>query len=345
MLLFGFLSRVFKMSRSISRRFAVFRKKLRLYIISIVRGEGLFMRRTRRILGRHFYILFFARPLTVSWILGRLYLEFFSSFLTEVIWLSITTAWVLMQLLVFRSPSEDEGTWTFGQVAAVVLFAFPLLSLVEHWFSLKPCQNTRRNTMTLTHIHHLNPSAEAQARQQIPDNTPSEEEKRLVDATACWTLPSSQATVFVFAGFNLALTVFIFQGFMMSEDGVGDMLLFVAPWYTLYQPPLIFLVLLMGLEVEPRVDWVKCRVYRWIAAFLIFVVFCLLIAAIFFPMDGPRLLGMRYESRLSQWVIVFFSSMYGIYFLLYFQRTCLSKCYAICRQKVQMIEMSSMARR
>ncbi|KAL3296882.1 hypothetical protein RB213_009156 [Colletotrichum asianum] len=75
----------------------------------------------------------FAKPLIAIRIFGRLYLELFASFLTEVVWLSVTAAWGLTRLFGIRQdPPADENNWTFGRVASVVLFAGPLFVVVQN---------------------------------------------------------------------------------------------------------------------------------------------------------------------------------------------------------------------
>lgn len=155
MLAFGFLSRVMKLSRGISRYFSRFREYVRRRLVAIVKGDGFVL---RRVIGAHLYTLLVARPLAVAWILGRLYLELYSSFFFEVcnfcrapavivcrvvrclimlqvVWTSFTASWGLRRLLWLRRRGpEDENVWTFGQVAAVVLFIIPLLFMLGNLF-------------------------------------------------------------------------------------------------------------------------------------------------------------------------------------------------------------------
>lgn len=81
MLVFGLIIRTVRMSRGVFRWTSHYRSLMRSKLAVIVKGEDFGL---RRVLGHHLYTLFIARPLAVSWILGRLYLELCSSFLAEV---------------------------------------------------------------------------------------------------------------------------------------------------------------------------------------------------------------------------------------------------------------------
>ncbi|KAH9236598.1 hypothetical protein K456DRAFT_1721944 [Colletotrichum gloeosporioides 23] len=246
MLVFGLIIRTVKMSRGVSRWTSFYRSYLRSKLAVIVKGEDFGL---RRVLGHHLCTLIIARPLVVSWILGRLYLELCSSFLAEVAWVVITASWGLEQLLLIRAEGpEDENSWSFGQVTAVVLFISPLCLVFEQFFN-PDAADTRRNRATRTRSDGL---LEIQASE--PEGVDARQEPiewvRLTHITACWDAPSSRATVHLFVGFNFLLMVYAFNDYVVFRAFVKMM-----TWFFVYQPIQAALVLLLGMELEQTEVW------------------------------------------------------------------------------------------
>ncbi|KAF3798710.1 hypothetical protein GCG54_00008164 [Colletotrichum gloeosporioides] len=258
MLVFGLIIRTVKMSRGVFRWTYFYRSCVRSKLAIIVKGEGVGLRRR---LGHHLYTLFIARPMAVSWILGRLYLELCSSFLAEVAWVVITASWGLKQLLLIRAEGpEDENSWSFGQVAAVVLFISPLCLVFEQFFNPEPADaaNPRRSGATTTRsdgILEIQPSE--------PDLEDSHVRRkpiewiRLVHISACWDAPSSRATVHLFVGFNFLLMVYAFNDYVVFRAFVKMM-----TWFFVYQPIQAALVLLLGMELEQTELWAQSHTLR-----------------------------------------------------------------------------------
>lgn len=78
---FGFISRVLKVSRTASRKFAASRNSSRTRLEKVVEGKDVWLCTK---LGTSLYDLMFAKPLIAIRIFRRLFLELFASFLTEV---------------------------------------------------------------------------------------------------------------------------------------------------------------------------------------------------------------------------------------------------------------------
>lgn len=78
---FGFISRVLKVSKTASQKFASSRNNSRTRLEKIVEGKDVWLCTK---FGTSLYDLMFAKPLIAIRIFGRLYLELFASFLTEV---------------------------------------------------------------------------------------------------------------------------------------------------------------------------------------------------------------------------------------------------------------------
>ncbi|KAF4487704.1 hypothetical protein CGGC5_v005574 [Colletotrichum fructicola Nara gc5] len=269
MLVFGLIIRTVKMSRGVFRWTSFYRSCVRSKLAVIVKGENFGL---RRVLGHHLYTLSIARPLAVSWILGRLYLELCSSFLAEVAWVVITASWGLKQLLFVRAEGpEDENSWSFGQVAAVVLFISPLCLVFEQFFNPEPADaaNTRRSGATSTCSDDL---LEIQASE--PEGLDARQEPiewvRLVDITACWDAPSSRATVHLFVGFNFLLMVYAFNDYVVFRAFVKMM-----TWFFVYQPIQAALVLLLGMELEQTELWAQSHALRR-ATVVALIIACLL---------------------------------------------------------------------
>ncbi|KAF6805057.1 hypothetical protein CSOJ01_09763 [Colletotrichum sojae] len=128
-LVFGFASRVLKMNRRVSKWWFSYRKKTRESLRRFASGEGVWLCQA---LGPKVFGLMIASPLIACRIFGRTYLELFTSLFAEVVWLSVTASWGLTRLMGIRKNRPDEGDdWTFGQLASVVLFASPLLIVLE----------------------------------------------------------------------------------------------------------------------------------------------------------------------------------------------------------------------
>ncbi|KAH0429357.1 hypothetical protein CcaCcLH18_08479 [Colletotrichum camelliae] len=253
MLAFGLIIRTVKMSRGVSRWTGCHRSFVRSKLAFIVKGEDIGL---RRVLGHHVYTLFIARPLAASWILGRLYLELCSSFLAEVAWVVITASWGLKQLLLIRAESpEDENSWSFGQVAAVVLFISPLCLVFEQFFN-PDAADTRHSGATRPHSDDL-----LEIQPSEPEGLDARREPiewiRLVNITACWDAPSSRATVHLFIGFNFLLMVYAFNDYVVFRAFVKMM-----TWFFVYQPIQAALVLLLGMELEQTELWIRSHALR-----------------------------------------------------------------------------------
>ncbi|KAL3303352.1 hypothetical protein RB213_006299 [Colletotrichum asianum] len=266
MLVFGLIIRTVKMSRGVFRWTSFYRSCVRSKLAVIVKGENFGL---RRVLGHHAYTLFIARSLAVSWILGRLYAELCSSFLAEVAWVMITASWGLKQLLLIRAEGpEDENSWSFGQVAAVVLFISPLCLAFEQFFN-PGTADARRNGAARTRSDDL-----LEIQPQEPESVDARRESiewiRLVDITACWDAPSSRATVHLFVGFNFLLMVYAFNDYVVFRAFVKMM-----TWFFVYQPIQAALVLLLGMELEQTELWVQSHALRR-ATVVALIIACLL---------------------------------------------------------------------
>ncbi|TDZ22624.1 hypothetical protein Cob_v004385 [Colletotrichum orbiculare MAFF 240422] len=272
MLSFGYVARTAKMSRGVSRRIAGWRDKLRRRLVGVVVGEEYVL---RRMLGEHMYTFLVARPLAVTWIFGRLVVELWGSFLAEVFWISVTAAWGLSQLAKIRSYGlDDENNWSFGQIAAIVLFVSPVFLIVEDLFSsrehdvppmIRQDTDLSMSSQTTTQETLLPRQADSTAA-----NLPIEA-TRLIDTFACWSSPSVRAAVWLLSGCSLALVGFIFW----RLERISELL--VTPWFIAYQPLLAFLILLLGMELEANTRWARSRAFRWAAGLSLFIIFLLMI--------------------------------------------------------------------
>ncbi|KAF4818558.1 hypothetical protein CGCTS75_v011973 [Colletotrichum tropicale] len=189
-----------------------------------------------------------------------------------VAWVVITASWGLKQLLFVRAEGpEDENSWSFGQVAAVVLFISPLCLVFEQFFNPGPADttDTRRSGATSTRSDDL---LEIQASE--PESLDARQEPiewiRLVHITACWDAPSSRATVHLFVGFNFLLMVYAFNDYVVFRAFVKMM-----TWFFVYQPIQAALVLLLGMELEQTKLWAQSHALRR-ATVVALIIACLL---------------------------------------------------------------------
>ncbi|KAK1847604.1 hypothetical protein CCHR01_09756 [Colletotrichum chrysophilum] len=176
----------------------------------------------------------------------------FGLIIRTVAWVVITASWGLKQLLLIRAEGpEDENSWSFGQVTAVVLFISPLCLVFEQFFNPEPADaaDTRRSRATRTRSDGL---LEIQASE--PEGVDARQEPiewvRLTHITACWDAPSSRATVHLFVGFNFLLMVYAFNNYVVFRAFVKMM-----TWFFVYQPIQAALVLLLGMELEQTEVW------------------------------------------------------------------------------------------
>ncbi|KAF4846507.1 hypothetical protein CGCSCA4_v006081 [Colletotrichum siamense] len=189
-----------------------------------------------------------------------------------VAWVVITASWGLKQLLLIRAEGpEDENSWSFGQVAAVVLFISPLCLAFEQFFNPEPADttDTRHSGATSTRSDDL---LEIQASE--PEGLDARQEPiewvRLVHITACWDAPSSRATVHLFVGFNFLLMVYAFNDYVVFRAFVKMM-----TWFFVYQPIQAALVLLLGMELEQTELWLQSHGLRR-ATVVALIIACLL---------------------------------------------------------------------
>ncbi|EXF79578.1 hypothetical protein CFIO01_03695 [Colletotrichum fioriniae PJ7] len=144
----GFVFRVLKMGRQTSERFQRLRIRYREKVIKVIKLDR---HQSNIFVGSWGYMTLVAKPLTACWLYGRTYLNFFNSMFGEILWLTFTASWGLIQLLPLRdlagestdlrsSASEDipdnnatdsQDTWGFGQLVAVILFASPIIFIAE----------------------------------------------------------------------------------------------------------------------------------------------------------------------------------------------------------------------
>lgn len=181
---------------------------------------------------------------------------------SQVAWVVITASWGLKQLLFVRAEGpEDENSWSFGQVAAVVLFISPLCLVFEQFFNpgtfsvWRPLFLNSPRPLGLVDILTNHPCQEpadaADARRSGATNTRSDdfleiqasepegldarqepiEWVRLVHITACWDAPSSRTTVHLFVGFNFLLMVYAFNDYVVFRAFIKMM-----TWFFVYQP-------------------------------------------------------------------------------------------------------------
>ncbi|EQB55275.1 hypothetical protein CGLO_04808 [Colletotrichum gloeosporioides Cg-14] len=176
-----------------------------------------------------------------------------------VAWVVITASWGLKQLLLIRAEGpEDENSWSFGQVAAVVLFISPLCLVLEQFSNPEPADaaDTRRSGSTSTR-----PDDVLEIQPQEPESLDARRESiewiRLVHITACWDAPSSRATVHMFVGFNFLLMVYAFNDYVVFRAFVKMM-----TWFFVYQPIQAALVLLLGMELEQTELWMRSHALR-----------------------------------------------------------------------------------
>ncbi|RSL77982.1 hypothetical protein CEP51_008600 [Fusarium floridanum] len=77
--------------------------------------------------------------------LSSIHLNFLTSFLAEVYWLSLSALWVTRRYFKTRRLGpEEENEWTFGQVLPVLLVVAPLAAIFEHLLPFRSAANRRR---------------------------------------------------------------------------------------------------------------------------------------------------------------------------------------------------------
>ncbi|KAK1635021.1 hypothetical protein BDP81DRAFT_395495 [Colletotrichum phormii] len=268
MLVFSFISRVVKMSRGTSALLRKLRQRVRNKVVVIVKGG-----RARRWIGSPPYTFLVARPVAAAWLFGRAYSELFGSFLAEVFWVLVTTFWGLTHLVRIRARAQvafdysqhcdcpsNENDWSFGQVAAVVLFSSPLFMVIETFITFNPKRHGASRLDSL-------PQTDEPTAAQVPESTRKEtddrntpiEVTRLLDSASNWESPSFHIAIFAITGFNFILVAFMFV-FTFAYFGRGDALPRLAPCHVLYQPLIGILVLLVGLEWEGK----GSQRHRWV---------------------------------------------------------------------------------
>ncbi|CAF3626566.1 unnamed protein product [Fusarium graminearum] len=73
--------------------------------------------------------------LIASFSLVNLHLDMFTSFVSEVYWLTFSLIWGTKRLFETRQMGpEEENEWTFGQTLPLVLLIAPLATIIEHFF-------------------------------------------------------------------------------------------------------------------------------------------------------------------------------------------------------------------
>ncbi|KAK0618832.1 hypothetical protein B0T14DRAFT_602789 [Immersiella caudata] len=78
-----------------------------------------------------------AKPLIALYLAGRISADLFTSMISEVYWLWVSTAWLTVALFRTRQSVDlDENSFAFGQILPVLLLAGPLEPIVVTFFSV-----------------------------------------------------------------------------------------------------------------------------------------------------------------------------------------------------------------
>ncbi|PVI05626.1 hypothetical protein DM02DRAFT_85068 [Periconia macrospinosa] len=140
LLVFNFLSRVFKLFQRLSDALTkqVRERCSRIFKTTMRRLSVEIKSQTAKAAGHlsgHLFIYILSSVLQfllALFLLGRLYLDLYSSMLSEVYWLLVSITWGSFHLVNTKwSTSVGDNAWTFGQILPVILLVAPFITMVE----------------------------------------------------------------------------------------------------------------------------------------------------------------------------------------------------------------------
>ncbi|KAK1544105.1 hypothetical protein CPAR01_04738 [Colletotrichum paranaense] len=305
MMALGFAFRVLKMGRCTSDRFQIFRDKYRTKVINIVKLD----RKPPQICtGPWVHMTFVAKPLSACWLCGRTYLEFFNSIFGELFWLTFMASWGLTHLIYFRTiagreaiwaiePIQDgdatsiQDAWGFGQVTAVILFASPIIFIVEAFCSIGSQEPSSLHQDAATSFLQSSPGGSRRVTTGLPEDTMTrsgsleteqvKELARSLQPKSHMELASTRISSLTIIIFNIVFVAHLLVFFFYSPKTGGVVMASsrLGAWYLLYQPLLVHLIYLMGFELEPRIKRSELRRWIHVACFIILIFFSYLVTS------------------------------------------------------------------
>ncbi|KAK5989513.1 hypothetical protein PT974_11038 [Cladobotryum mycophilum] len=213
----------------------------------------------------------FIRPLSILFLMGRLYKDFFESMLTQLFGILVSTAWGTLGLYEKRFTTNDtpegDNKWGFSQITAVMVPAVPLLFILHAFCESKDKSSsaeTGGDGQPMASEGHTEPPSPAPATtpplQTIPDPRHTESDSAVpytgskdvllwIDYKAYSNSYWRPWVSLLVALYNVAGAVNLLSQFW-SIRGIHWSLLNMIPWYIAGQLSVIFLFILFSANLE-----------------------------------------------------------------------------------------------
>ncbi|KAK3942863.1 hypothetical protein QBC46DRAFT_255481 [Diplogelasinospora grovesii] len=166
----------------------------------------------------HFWSSMLVRPLVAGFLLCRLYVDLYSSMMSEVYWLWVSAIWGIMHISMTRSSAQpDESALTFGQILAIFLLVLPLMPIVVRLFPILPSL-----WRALATPNSSDPSSRASSSEPVTHDLD------LLDRGNTYKAAWMSPTIFLAAAQVILLSAFIFQQMGANINAARGLLLALA---------------------------------------------------------------------------------------------------------------------